>query len=202
MPRAWRRVSSRIAAGPVLRLLSFCHHGSRGRQGSGLRFRGTQIPSGRFGSGIGDAAREAKSIENESAAVAPQDMVADVEEAGPRRCCRAPSKTRRGQLVGRPGIFRIDDHGGYLAVVGDGETDLIVTDENGNLSCKDGSSANEHSCAWTPRWSGVIAAMNRGLIRTANCLLTNTPTDRQADALTGLWRCRGSFSCLAPSIPD
>lgn len=108
------------------------------------------------------------------------DMVADVEEAGTRGRYQGPSKTRRGLLAGRTDIFRIDYRGGYLAelaVVGDGDTDLdlVITDENGNVICKDTSYSDKLYCSWTPRWTGVfvVAVVNHGLIRNTYYLLTN-----------------------------
>lgn len=64
-----------------------------------------------------------------------------------------------------------------LAIIGDGDSnlDVAVTDENGNLICKDASWSDTFYCTWTPARDDhfYVAVQNPGELRNSYSLLTN-----------------------------
>lgn len=107
-------------------------------------------------------------------------LIEDVEAEGSRGRIGGPSRTLSRLRAGRTDVFRVPFYGGSLAelaIIGDGDADLdlLVTDENGNVICRDVSYSDKLYCSWTPRWDGyfLIGVVNQGRIRNSYYLLTN-----------------------------
>ncbi|MEP2530323.1 hypothetical protein [Shimia sp.] len=107
-------------------------------------------------------------------------LIEDVEAEGARGRIGGPSRTLSRLRAGRTDVFRVPFYGNSLAelaIIGDGDADLdlLVTDENGNVICKDVSYSDQLYCSWTPRWDGyfLIGVVNQGRIRNSYYIVTN-----------------------------
>lgn len=107
-------------------------------------------------------------------------LIEDAEAEGARGRIGGPSRTLSRLHAGRTDIFRVPFYGGRLAelaIIGDGDADLdlLVTDENGNVICRDVSYSDKLYCSWTPRWDGyfLIGVVNQGRVRNSYYILTN-----------------------------
>lgn len=107
-------------------------------------------------------------------------LIEDAEAEGARGRIGGPSRTLSRLRAGRTDVFSVPFYGGSLAelaIVGDGDADLdlLVTDENGNVICKDVSYSDQLYCSFTPRWDGyfLVGVVNQGRVRNSYYLLTN-----------------------------
>lgn len=108
------------------------------------------------------------------------DLIADVAAGGSRGRVGGASKTLSRLRAGHTDVFTVPFYGNSfaeIAIVGDGDADLdvLVTDENGNVICKDTSYSDQVYCSFTPRWDGyfVIGVVNQGRMRNSYYILTN-----------------------------
>lgn len=107
-------------------------------------------------------------------------LVEDAMAEGSRGRIGGASRTLSRLPGGQVDIFTVPFFGGSFAevgIIGDGDSDLdlLVTDENGNVICRDTRLGDQIYCSFTPRWNGnfVIAVANMGRVRNSYYILTN-----------------------------
>lgn len=107
-------------------------------------------------------------------------LISDAETEGSRGRIGGASKTLSRLKAGYYDTWKIRFYGGELAeiaIVGDGDADLdaVVTDEYGNVACRDTSTSDKLYCSFTPVRNGTfyVKVSNEGRVRNSYYLLTN-----------------------------